>query len=425
MASPEELPLLEGPGSRSLELLRALRIFRELIRGFRALHFVGPCVTVFGSARFGEGHPAYEMGRSVGRALARAGFTVMTGGGPGVMEAANRGAKEVGGVSIGCNIELAREQRPNPYLDRVVKFRYFMVRKLMLVKYSYAFIALPGGFGSLDELFEVATLVQTGKLCDYPIVLMGLDYWKPLVAQLHETMTAAGAIDAEELALITLTDSPEEAATLARDVGLGRFGLSYAPKPRRLLGERGLWPGRASSPSAGRAWGVTAEETALAFPGDRPEESDWDVCHRGISIKAPPAVVYRWLCQLRAAPYSYDWIDNLGRRSPCTLTAGLEQLERGQPVMTIFRLEDFTPGEQITIATVPGGRGTRSLGPSRVTYWARPDGAGGTRLLVKLRLRYPRGAWGRVLQTLLPWGDLVMMRRQLMNLRDLAEGRTR
>jgi len=238
----EEIPFLEGPRSRSFELRRALRIFKELIRGFRALHFVGPCVTVFGSARFGEGHPAYEQGRAVGRALARAGFTVMTGGGPGVMEAANRGAKEVGGASIGCNVELPREQLPNRYVDRLVTFRYFMVRKLMLVKYSYAFIALPGGFGTLDELFEVATLVQTGKVRDYPIILMGVDYWKPLVAQLRDVMLVGGAIDAKDLRLLTLTDSPEEAATLVRDVGLGRFGLSYPPRARRLLGERGLAP---------------------------------------------------------------------------------------------------------------------------------------------------------------------------------------
>jgi uncharacterized protein (TIGR00730 family) len=236
----EEIPLLEGPRSRRFELKSAVRIFWELIRGFRILHFVGPCVTVFGSARFGEGHPAYEAGRAVGRGLARAGFTVMTGGGPGVMEAANRGAKEVGGTSVGCNIELPHEQQPNPYLDRSVTFRYFLVRKLMFVKYSYAFIALPGGFGTLDELFEVATLVQTGKVCDYPIVLVGLDYWGPLIAELRDKMLTAGAIDARDLASITLTDSPEEAVALVRDVGLRRFGLTYAPRPRRILGERGL-----------------------------------------------------------------------------------------------------------------------------------------------------------------------------------------
>ncbi len=238
----EEIAFLEGPRARSSELWSAVRIFLELIRGFRALHFVGPCVTVFGSARFGEQHPAYALARAVGRALARAGFSVMTGGGPGLMEAANRGAKEVGGLSIGCNIALPKEQRPNPYLDRTVTFRYFLVRKLMLVKYSYAFIALPGGFGTLDELFEVATLVQNGKVRDYPIVLMGLDYWAPLVAQLRDKMAAEGAIDARELACLTLTDSPEEVAALVRDAGLQRFGLSYM-RPRRVLGERGLRPG--------------------------------------------------------------------------------------------------------------------------------------------------------------------------------------
>ena len=242
-AVPEELPFLEGPRSRLDELRRALRIFWELIRGFRVLHFVGPCVTVFGSARFGEGHPAYAMGREVGRGLARAGFTVMTGGGPGVMEAANRGAKEVGGRSIGCTIELPREQRANHHLDRRVAFRYFFVRKLMLVKYSYAFIALPGGFGTLDELFEVATLVQTGKIRDYPIVLMGAAYWSPLLAQLRDVMVAEGAVDAEDVAAITVTDSPEEAVALVRDAGMKRFGLAYAPRPRRILGERGLGVG--------------------------------------------------------------------------------------------------------------------------------------------------------------------------------------
>lgn len=247
---PEELPFLEGPRSRGFELVRAFRIFRELIRGFRSLHFVGPCVTVFGSARFGEGHPAYEMGRAVGRGLAGAGFTVMTGGGPGVMEAANRGAREVGGASVGCNIELPQEQEPNPYLDRTVTFRYFFIRKLMLVKYSYAFIALPGGFGTLDELFEVATLVQTGKVCEYPIVLMGAEYWKPLLAQLRDVMAAAGAIDAADLRAITVTDSPEEAVALARDAGTRRFGLAYVGRPRRLLGERGLAAGRSVQPSS-------------------------------------------------------------------------------------------------------------------------------------------------------------------------------
>jgi uncharacterized protein (TIGR00730 family) len=235
----EETPFLEGPRSRGFELVRALRIFSELIRGFRALHFVGPCVTVFGSARFGEGHPAYTLGREVGRELARVGFTVMTGGGPGVMEAASRGAKDVGGRAVGCNIELPHEQATNPWLDRHVTFHYFFVRKLMLVKYAYAFVVLPGGFGTLDELFEIATLVQTGKVKDFPILLMGSEYWGPLVDQL-QSMVGAGALTAPELSHMTLVDSPEKAASLAREAGLRRFGLRYPPKPRRLFGERGL-----------------------------------------------------------------------------------------------------------------------------------------------------------------------------------------
>src|SRR5262249_11369855 len=180
-ASPEIRRFLQGPQPRRSELLRAVRIFIEFIRGFRALHFVGPCVTVFGSARFKEDHPYYALGREVGRELARAGFTVVTGGGPGIVGAANRGARDVGGRSVGCNIELPEEQKPNPYRDRWITFRHFFVRKVMLVKYSYAFVALPGGFGTLDEIFETATLVQTGKIKEFPIVLVVGYFWEPLV----------------------------------------------------------------------------------------------------------------------------------------------------------------------------------------------------------------------------------------------------
>jgi uncharacterized protein (TIGR00730 family) len=155
------------------------------------------------------------------------------------MEAASRGAKDVGGRAVGCNIELPHEQLPNPWLDRNVTFRHFFVRKLMLVKYAYAFVVLPGGFGTLDELFEIATLVQTGKVKDFPILLMGSEYWAPLVEQLR-SMLGAGALTGEELSRVTLVDSPEQAAGLAREAGLRRFGLRYAPKPRRILGERGL-----------------------------------------------------------------------------------------------------------------------------------------------------------------------------------------
>jgi uncharacterized protein (TIGR00730 family) len=212
----------------------------EFVRGFRALHFVGPCVTVFGSARFKEDHRYYGLAREVGRELARAGFTVMTGGGPGIMEAANRGARETGGYSVGCNIELPAEQRPNQYLDRWVTFRHFFVRKVMLVKYSYAFIALPGGYGTLDEIFETVTLVQTGKIKEFPIVLVVRDFWEPLVEFRRTRPLAEGTIGPGDLERLTLTDSPAEAARCVTEVAQRRFGLTYGPRmpPRWYLGER-------------------------------------------------------------------------------------------------------------------------------------------------------------------------------------------
>lgn len=236
---PEEQQFLEGPQRRDIELFRAIRIFFELLRGFRHLHFVGPCVTVFGSARFPETHPYYQLGREVGAHLVKAGFTVMTGGGPGIMEAANRGAKEAGGRSIGCNIELPMEQKPNPYLDKWITFRYFFVRKVMLVKYSYAFIALPGGFGTMDEIFEVATLIQTGKIKDFPLVLMGRSFWEPLIHFLRERMLLEKTIDKQDLERILVTDSAEEAVAAVTEVGMKRFGLTYGPrmKPWWFLGE--------------------------------------------------------------------------------------------------------------------------------------------------------------------------------------------
>ncbi len=229
---------LEGPQSRGFELARAVRIFGEFLRGFRALHFVGPCVTVFGSARFKDDHPYYQLGREIGAGLARAGFTVMTGGGPGIMEAANRGAKEAGGRSIGCNIELPREQQPNAYLDRWITFRHFFIRKVMLVKYSYGFIALPGGFGTLDEIFETATLIQTGKIRDFPLVLVGTDFWRPLIDFIRNDLVRAATIDPIDAARLMFTDSPAEAVTSIRNVAMRRFGLSYGARMRRwFLGE--------------------------------------------------------------------------------------------------------------------------------------------------------------------------------------------
>jgi uncharacterized protein (TIGR00730 family) len=210
-----------------------------MIRGFRSLHFVGPCVTVFGSARFGEAHPHYQLGRQVGAELARVGFTVLTGGGPGIMEAANRGAREAGGRSIGCNILLPVEQHANPYVDRVVTFEHFFVRKFMLRKYSYAFVVLPGGLGTLDEVFETLTLIQTGKMHDFPVVLMGTAYWQPLI-EFVRGMVDKGTISSHDLDRLVLTDDPAQAAAAVRDVALSRFGLSYAEpvRPRWWLLER-------------------------------------------------------------------------------------------------------------------------------------------------------------------------------------------
>lgn len=182
-------------------------------------------------------HWYYELARAVGAELAKAGFTVMTGGGPGMMEAANRGARDVQGRSIGCNIVLPMEQKPNPYVDQFLEFRYFFVRKLMLAKYSYAFVAMPGGFGTMDELFEIATLVQTAKIREFPMVLVGADYWQPLHDFLQNTMVSHGTIDQKDVDRFIFSDSPTEIAQLIRHVAMSSFGLRPRVKPRWWLFE--------------------------------------------------------------------------------------------------------------------------------------------------------------------------------------------
>ena len=234
-SSREERHLLVGPRSRLEEAGRVFRIAVEFIRGFRKLHFIGPCVTVFGSARFNADNRWYQLARTVGGELARAGFTMMTGGGPGIMEAANRGAREAGGLSVGCNITLPQEQQPNPYLDRFIEFRHFFVRKVMLVKYSVAFVVMPGGFGTLDELFESATLIQTGKIRDFPLVLMGVEFWRPMLQFLRDTMLREGTIAARDLERMLVTDDPGEA--VAHIVANTSQIVVRKPRPRVLLGE--------------------------------------------------------------------------------------------------------------------------------------------------------------------------------------------
>lgn len=212
----EEKAFLTGSRRNPEELASAGRIFLEFVRGFQRLGGIGNCVTVFGSARFKEGHRYYELTRNLGRRLAEEGFTVMTGGGPGIMEAANRGAKEGGGLSIGCNIQLPLEQQPNSYLDRFVEFEHFFVRKVMLVKYSQAFVVMPGGFGTLDEIFETITLMQTNKLGYFPIVAMGGDFWEKLGDFIRNTLLIEGTISPSDLDLIHPTDSIDRAIKIIK-----------------------------------------------------------------------------------------------------------------------------------------------------------------------------------------------------------------
>ena len=232
-----EIQFLEGPRSRWEDFKFVVKVAVEFIRGFRMLHFVGPCVTVFGSARYGEDSPYYDLTRKISAEIAKLGYTIMTGGGPGIMEAANRGAKDVGGKSVGCNIVLPMEQEPNPYLDNWVDIRYFFVRKTLLIKYSYAFVIMPGGFGTLDELFESMTLIQTQKIKDFPVIIFCKDYHKDLIEHI-ERMKERRTISPEDMDLFLVTDSIDEALAHIRK-SIERFGLKpYKPRPIRVLLER-------------------------------------------------------------------------------------------------------------------------------------------------------------------------------------------
>jgi uncharacterized protein (TIGR00730 family) len=229
-----EIKFLAGPQSRWEEFKFTVNVLLAFIKGFRALHFSGPCVAIFGSARFKEGHPYYAQARQLSAAIAQLGFTIMTGGGPGIMEAANRGAKDVGGRSVGCNIVLPHEQVPNPYLDKWVNIRYFFVRKTLLIKYSYAFVVLPGGFGTLDEFFEALTLVQTQKIERFPIIIFDRAFHQQLLEHL-QLMQEKGTISEIDRHYPLFTDSVEEAVEHIRLHSIEKFKLQ-AERPKKPFG---------------------------------------------------------------------------------------------------------------------------------------------------------------------------------------------
>ena len=205
---------LSGRRHREADLASAVRFFLEFLEAFESFEMTQPCVTVFGSSRFGEDHPQYQLAREIGAALAKAGYAVMTGGGSGIMEAANRGAKEGGGLSLGCNIRLPREQQPNRYLDRFIQFEHFFARKVMLVKYSCAFVVMPGGFGTLDETFEIATLMQTGKLGHFPLIAVGGRFWDEFERFVRDAMVGHGTINEEETHVIHRAETAAEVVRL-------------------------------------------------------------------------------------------------------------------------------------------------------------------------------------------------------------------
>jgi len=258
--STEDERLLERrPSTEFLESdpWRALRILAEFVEGFDAMAKVGPAVTVFGSARTARTDPVYELGRTIGRKLAQAGYAIITGGGPGAMEAANRGCREGGGLSVGCNIELQHEQDLNPYVDLGIEFRYFFARKTMFVKYADAFVILPGGFGTLDELFESLTLIQTGKVRHFPVVLVGTAYWAGLLDWFRDSLLGSGAIDAGDLAILQVTDEPDEVVAIIerfRDASEGEDGAEAVPTAagRKPVSEAAAAEPTAEAPNRGQ-----------------------------------------------------------------------------------------------------------------------------------------------------------------------------
>jgi len=235
----DEHIFLAGPLSRKEEFLFTLKVVSDFIKGFRAFHFLGPCITVFGSARFKEGHPHYEAAKKIGFEVSKLGFAIMTGGGPGTMEAANRGAKEANGISVGCNIVLPEEQKPNRYLDRWVTINYFFVRKVLLTKYSHGFIVMPGGYGTLDEFFESLTLIQTQKIKQFPVVLIGKEYHADLYRHFQD-MISSGTIEAKDAELFLFTDNIEEAVAYIKEKTFNKYINKKEVKPMKWLWEKRL-----------------------------------------------------------------------------------------------------------------------------------------------------------------------------------------
>ncbi|MEO6819102.1 MAG: TIGR00730 family Rossman fold protein [Ginsengibacter sp.] len=229
-ATQKEIQFLEGPQSRWEDFKYVMSVSFQFVKGFRALHFVGPCVTVFGSARFKEDSIYYQQARELSGQIALLGFTIMTGGGPGIMEAANRGAKDVGGKSVGCNIVLPHEQNHNQYLDKWVDIKYFFIRKMLLLKYSYAFVVMPGGFGTLDEFFEAITLVQTKKIQMFPIIIFDREFYQNILEH-NQKMAEVGTISIDDENLYLVTDSIPDAIAYIKEKSIAAFGLKYM-KPK-------------------------------------------------------------------------------------------------------------------------------------------------------------------------------------------------
>lgn len=236
--SKDESAFVRGPLSRFKEFIFAFKVFFNFIKAFRKMQFIGPCVTVFGSARFTKDSEHYKNAEEIGAALGKIGFTVMTGGGPGIMEAANKGAYESGGYSVGCNIILPFEQKPNPYLHKWIDIPYFFLRKVILVKYSYAFVVMPGGIGTLDELFEALTLIQTKVIQDFPVVIFDSEYHMELCKHI-QLMAKNESISPEDMKLLFVTDSVEDLIAHIETYSIKKFGLiKKQVKPKWWLGER-------------------------------------------------------------------------------------------------------------------------------------------------------------------------------------------